>query len=158
MQNQLFVAQGGGRRDAGGARGGEEAREQGYRGKGACRCQEGDWVGGRDAVEQRIEQARQRRPDVVLLDVMMPGLDGWKVAERLLDDERTRAIPIVFLSARAEVRDRGRGLDAGGFGYVTKPFNPIELAALVRDVVGRAAGGELARRRRGEIEELRDLL
>ncbi len=54
-----------------------------------------------------LDQARREQPDVVLLDVMMPGLDGWRVAEHLLDDERTKTIPIVFLTARAEFRDRG---------------------------------------------------
>jgi CheY-like chemotaxis protein len=55
-----------------------------------------------------LEQAREERPDIVLLDVMMPGLDGWHVAEALLSDERTRDIPIIFLTARAEFRDRAR--------------------------------------------------
>ena len=68
---------------------------------------------------------------MILLDVMMPGLDGWQVAEELLDSESTSSIPIVFLTARAEVRDRARGLDLGGIDYVTKPFNPVELAPLV---------------------------
>src|SRR5215475_5306586 len=72
--------------------------------------------------------ARDRRPDIVLLDVMMPGLDGWRVAEQLLDDDRTSTIPIVFLTARAELRDRARGIDLGGVDYVTKPFNPMEIA------------------------------
>src|SRR3954451_21089476 len=58
-----------------------------------------------------LEKARAEIPDVVLLDGMMPGLDGWRVAEELLDDERTAGIPIVFLTARAELRDRARGLD-----------------------------------------------
>src|SRR5918999_4010915 len=58
-----------------------------------------------------LERARDERPDVILLDVMMPGLDGWQVAEELLDDDRTNDIPIVFLTARAEFRDRARGLD-----------------------------------------------
>ena len=62
---------------------------------------------------------------------MMPGLDGWRVAEQLLEDERTNEIPIIFLTARAEFRDRARGLDIGGVDYVTKPFNPLELAPLV---------------------------
>ena len=60
---------------------------------------------------------------MILLDVMMPGLDGWRVAEQLLDDERTVGIPIIFLTARAEFRDRARGLDIGGVDYITKPFN-----------------------------------
>src|SRR6201986_1713693 len=69
-----------------------------------------------------LDLARAEQPDVVLLDVMMPGLDGWRVAEELLEDDRTRGIPIIFLTARAEFRDRARGLDIGGGGYVTKPF------------------------------------
>jgi CheY-like chemotaxis protein len=98
------------------------------------------------------------RPDVILLDVMMPGLDGWRVAEELLDDERTEAIPIVFLTARAELRDRARGIDLGGVDYVTKPFNPIELAPLVRDLIERVERGERDDLRREKLSELRALL
>jgi len=103
-----------------------------------------------------LDAARSNVPDVILLDVMMPGLNGWQVAEDLLDDERTRRIPIVFLTARAELRDRVRGLDAGGVDYVTKPFNPIELAPLVRDVLERVARGERDELRREKISELRE--
>jgi DNA-binding response OmpR family regulator len=95
---------------------------------------------------------------VILLDVMMPGLDGWQVAEALLADERTRAVPIVFLTARAEMRDRARGLEAGGIDYVTKPFNPIELAPLVRDVLERVARGEREALRSERLAELRELM
>ena len=79
-----------------------------------------------------LDVARAELPDAILLDVMMPGLDGWQVAEQLLGDSETQHIPIVFLTARAELRDRARGLDLGGVEYVTKPFNPLELAPLVR--------------------------
>jgi DNA-binding response OmpR family regulator len=105
-----------------------------------------------------LEKARAEIPDVVLLDVMMPGLDGWRVAEELLDDERTAGIPIVFLTARAELRDRARGLDLGGVDYVTKPFNPIDLAPLVRDLLRRVAAGERDALRREKLNELRSLL
>ncbi len=105
-----------------------------------------------------LEKARNEEPDVILLDVMMPGLDGWQVAEELLADERTRSIPIVFLTARAEVRDRARGLDLGGIDYVTKPFNPTELAPLVRELVQRVDQGEREEVRREKIAELRDLI
>jgi len=105
-----------------------------------------------------LESARREAPDVILLDVMMPGLDGWRVAEELLDDERTKRIPIVFLTARAELRDRARGLDLGGVDYVTKPFNPVELAPLVRDLIGRVDRGERETLRREKLDELRSML
>ena len=105
-----------------------------------------------------LEKARNDEPDVILLDVMMPGLDGWQVAEELLDSERTNGIPIVFLTARAEVRDRARGLDLGGIDYVTKPFNPVELAPLVLDLIDRVDRGERDELRREKIAELRDLI
>jgi DNA-binding response OmpR family regulator len=105
-----------------------------------------------------LERARAETPDVVLLDVMMPGLDGWRVAEELLDDPRTESIPIVFLTARAELRDRARGIDLGGVDYVTKPFNPVELAPLVRDLLDRVSRGERDVLRREKLTELRALL
>jgi DNA-binding response OmpR family regulator len=105
-----------------------------------------------------LEKARNDEPDVILLDVMMPGLDGWQVAEELIDGDSTSAIPIVFLTARAEARDRARGLDLGGIDYVTKPFNPVELAPLVRELIGRVEAGERDELRREKIQELRDLL
>jgi len=105
-----------------------------------------------------LEKARSETPDVVLLDVMMPGLDGWRVAEELLDDPRTQAIPIVFLTARAELRDRARGIDLGGIDYVTKPFNPVELAPLVRNLLARVERGERDALRHEKLAELRALL
>jgi DNA-binding response OmpR family regulator len=105
-----------------------------------------------------LEQARGEHPDVVLLDVMMPGLDGWKVAEQLLEDERTSSIPIIFLTARAEFRDRAKGLDIGGVDYVTKPFNPLDLAPLVRDLLTRIERGERDELRSEKVSELRLLM
>jgi DNA-binding response OmpR family regulator len=110
----------------------------------------GDGPGG-------LELARSEQPEVILLDVMMPGLDGWRVAERLLDDPVTRDIPIVFLTARADIRDRARGIDLGGLDYVTKPFNPVELASLVRAVVGAVERGEREQLRGDKVAELREL-
>jgi DNA-binding response OmpR family regulator len=105
-----------------------------------------------------LERARTEGPDVILLDVMMPELDGWRVAEQLLDDAATTTIPIVFLTARAEFRDRARGLDIGGVDYITKPFNPLELAPLVRDLLGRIERGERDELRREKLVELRALM
>ena len=105
-----------------------------------------------------LELARKEKPDVVLLDVMMPGMDGWQVAERLFEDEDTSEIPLVFLTARAELRDRARGLELGGVDYITKPFNPVELASIVETLLERVRRGERDELRREKIAELRDLL
>jgi DNA-binding response OmpR family regulator len=105
-----------------------------------------------------LEKARAEAPDVILLDVMMPALDGWRVAEQLLDHESTEDIPIIFLTARAEFRDRARGLDIGGVDYVTKPFNPLELASLVNDLLARIERGERDDLRREKLAELRSLM
>ncbi|HSX22097.1 MAG TPA: response regulator [Gaiellaceae bacterium] len=105
-----------------------------------------------------LDMAREQAPDVVLLDVMMPGLDGWHVAAHLLEDERTAEIPIIFLTARAEFRDRARGLDIGGVDYVTKPFNPLELAPLVRELLARIERGERDELRGEKLSELRSLM
>jgi DNA-binding response OmpR family regulator len=105
-----------------------------------------------------LEVAREERPDVILLDVMMPGLDGWRVAEQLLEDDRTNEIPIIFLTARAEFRDRARGLDIGGVDYVTKPFNPLDLAPLVRQLLERIEKGERDELRGEKLAELRSLM
>jgi two-component system alkaline phosphatase synthesis response regulator PhoP len=108
--------------------------------------------------ESGLETARTERPDVILLDVMMPGRNGWEVAEELLSDDATSFIPIIFLTARAEVRDRAKGIDLGGVDYVTKPFNPVELAPLVRELIARVERGERDDLRREKLAELRDLL
>jgi DNA-binding response OmpR family regulator len=105
-----------------------------------------------------LDQAREANPDVILLDVMMPGLDGWKVAEQLLEDGRTSEIPIIFLTARAEFRDRAKGLDIGGIDYVTKPFNPLELAPLVRNLLDRIERGERDELRSEKVSDLRALM
>ena len=110
----------------------------------------GDGPGG-------LELARAEQPEVILLDVMMPGLDGWRVAEHLLEDPSTRDIPIVFLTARADIRDRARGMDLGGLDYITKPFNPVELASLVRTVVGAVERGEREQLRGEKVARLREL-
>jgi CheY-like chemotaxis protein len=91
---------------------------------------------------EALETVRRARPSVVLLDVMMPSVDGWRVAEQLAADEETREIPVVFLSARVAREDRLRAQELGAVGYVVKPFDPLELAGIVRDVLERVARGE----------------
>src|SRR6185503_16161568 len=87
--------------------------------------------------DRGLELARAELPDVILLDVMMPGRSGWEVAEELLADESTSGIPIVFLTARAEIRDRAKGIDLGGVDYVTKPLKgPTGVATPIRRSAG----------------------
>jgi CheY-like chemotaxis protein len=92
-------------------------------------------VDGSEALRAVAEQA----PDVILLDMMLPGVDGWDVTARLKGDEATASIPIIALSARAMHADIERGMELGVDHYVTKPFDPIELMRLVGSLL--AGGG-----------------
>jgi two-component system phosphate regulon response regulator PhoB len=89
-----------------------------------------------------IELARREQPDLILLDVMMPGIDGWEVARRLGSDPKTQDIPVVFLTARAGEEDRVRGERAGAVGYVVKPFDPVTIGNVVENVLTRLERGE----------------
>ena len=92
-----------------------------------------------------LEQARAELPDLVLTDVKMPGLDGFQLAERLRADERTRSIPIIFLSGDAELANVERARVLGALAYLTKPFDPRELASFVARQLAavRAGSAEL---------------
>ena len=102
-----------------------------------------------------LRLARELRPDLVLLDVMMPHIDGWDVAAQLAGDNGTRDIPVVFLTARAESADFLRGYELGAVGYVSKPFDPTALGANLHDLLERLRRGEREALRRERIEELR---
>ena len=75
------------------------------------------------------------KPDLILLDIMMPGLDGYEVCRRLKSDPATRAIPVILLTAKADVEDESQGLELGAMDYINKPFNPPVLLARVRNYV-----------------------
>jgi CheY-like chemotaxis protein len=85
--------------------------------------------------EQALAIAERERPDLVLLDVMMPGIDGWETCRRLKANERTAAIPVIFVTAKDQTDDVVTGFEAGGVDYVAKPFEPVELAARVRSAL-----------------------
>ena len=87
--------------------------------------------------ERALELARREAPDAVILDVMMPGLDGLEVLKRLRSDQRTQSIPIILLSAKGGEADRVVGLELGADDYVVKPFSPRELIARVKAVLRR---------------------
>jgi DNA-binding response OmpR family regulator len=97
---------------------------------------------------EALRLALRERPDLVLLDVMMPAMDGYDVARRLQSHPATSTIPVVFMTALAATDDRRRGFDAGGVGYVVKPFDPVYLGETVRRT--------LERLRKGEREGLRE--
>jgi DNA-binding response OmpR family regulator len=85
--------------------------------------------------EEALKKVRETHPDLILLDVMMPGLDGWEVCRQLKADPMTSGIPIIFLSARAQEEDRRKGHSLGVVDYVTKPFDPGELVTLIDKVL-----------------------
>jgi CheY-like chemotaxis protein len=103
--------------------------------------------------ERGLDLARRERPDLILLDVMMPGVDGWDVARRLGADPSTREIPVVFLTARAEASDRRHAQHLGGVGYIVKPFDPVKLGELIEDVLTRIERGERVDLQREITEE-----
>jgi DNA-binding response OmpR family regulator len=105
---------------------------------------------------EALEHARAGDFDLVLLDVMLPDMGGLEVAEKLMDDERTRAVPIVFLSARATREDLSAGYELGAADYITKPFDPVELGPRVSEILARIERGEGERYRRERLAELRE--
>lgn len=107
-----------------------------------------------------LEAARQAPPDAVVLDVAMPGMDGFAVAEALLADETTAAPQIIFLTARANFDDQLRGYEAGGIEYITKPFSAEHFVTLLRRAMARKQEGSSipATERQARIGALRILL
>jgi putative two-component system response regulator len=85
--------------------------------------------------EEALEKAFARQPDLVLLDVLMPGLDGFEVCRRLKADPRTRFVPVVILTALREPKGKITGAEAGADDFLTKPFDRVELLARVRNLV-----------------------
>jgi DNA-binding response OmpR family regulator len=86
-----------------------------------------------------LDRARELRPDVILLDIMIPQLNGWEVCRRLKQESRTRAIPVIMVTGRVEEGDKILGFEMGADDYITKPFSPRELVARIRAVVRRGA-------------------
>lgn len=83
-----------------------------------------------------LQLARARKPDLLVLDWMMPGISGIDVAKQLRGNPETAHIPIIMLTARGQEKDKAQGLDAGAFAYLIKPFSPLELLEKVREALG----------------------
>ncbi|MFT5366189.1 MAG: phosphate regulon transcriptional regulator PhoB [Candidatus Latescibacterota bacterium] len=88
------------------------------------------------------QQVQQDRPDLIILDLMLPGMDGLEVCKRLKQDAHTREIPVVMLTARKDEIDRIVGLELGADDYVIKPFSPRELVLRIRAILRRNRGSE----------------
>ena len=89
---------------------------------------------------EAVKRARELHPELILLDLMVPQLNGWEVCRRLKADPETQAIPVIMVTGRAEEGDKVLGFELGADDYVTKPFSPRELVARVRAVVRRGHG------------------
>ena len=96
-------------------------------------CRVNLMLAGYDVIEaadgyQALEQAKSGKPDLIFLDVLMPGMSGWEVLSALRADEATAGIPVVMLTALNSEDDQIRGWEGGVVDYLTKPFNPLSLA------------------------------
>jgi CheY-like chemotaxis protein len=103
---------------------------------------------------QALERIREAAPDVVLLDVMMPDMDGWQVLGAIKDDPALKDIPVVMLTAKVQDQDQLRGWSQGAADYITKPFSPLALSQVLQDVLATDPEEE-ERRRRIVLEKLR---
>lgn len=97
--------------------------------------------------ERAIRLAHQQRPDVVLLDIMLPGIDGFETCRELKKSDETSDIPVIFISALTDIEDKVRGFEAGGVDYITKPFNQEEVLARINAHV-------TIKRQREQLDEL----
>jgi DNA-binding response OmpR family regulator len=109
---------------------------------------------------EALRQAREAPPDLMLLDVLLPEINGWEICRRLKQEPETRGIPVIMVTGRAEEGDKVLGFELGADDYVTKPFSPRELLARVRAVTRRSRQGAPGERKRqmraGDLEIDRD--
>ena len=96
---------------------------------------EGYEVTWKENGEEALKAIKEDKPDLILLDVMMPVMDGYEVLRRLKEDENLKSIPVIMLTARAQERDVVKGIDLGAEDYITKPFHPAELLARVKRIL-----------------------
>lgn len=90
-----------------------------------------------DSAPQLLEAIREQLPDLILMDIMMPGMDGLQALRLLKQERRTSGVPVIFLTAKSSEIDKVKGLDLGAEDYITKPFGLLELAARVRAALRR---------------------
>src|SRR2546422_5544820 len=101
-----------------------------------------------------LKQAREVHPDLVLLDIMVPQLNGWEVCRRLKQDAETKSIPVIMVTGRVEEGDKVLGFEVGADDYVTKPFSPRELLARIRAVARRGRVDPVGRKTQVKVGDL----
>lgn len=111
-------------------------------------------VDGHDA----LEKMSVAPPDLVVLDIMMPKIDGWEVARRMRENEATKEIPIIFLSAAGQFESQLHGLETGSEDYLTKPFTPSELGDLVSATLNPDQHEKLVKERHKKEAKLRTIV
>ena len=89
--------------------------------------------------EQAIEKARSEKPDLIVLDIMMPKLDGYETCKILKGDKETRDIPVILLSAKGRNVDQKVGFEVGADDYITKPFSPRKLVERINSILGHTS-------------------
>jgi len=99
---------------------------------------EGYQVTWKENGEEALEAIKRERPDLILLDIMMPVMDGYEVLRQIKEDEKLRDIPVIMLTARAQERDVVKGIDSGAEDYIIKPFHPAELLSRVKRILGKS--------------------
>ena len=90
--------------------------------------------------EQALEKARTEHPDLIVLDIMMPKLDGYETCKALKSDETTKNIPVILLSAKGRNVDQKVGFEVGADDYITKPFSPRKLVERINAILGQSSG------------------
>ena len=98
---------------------------------------EGYDVTWRENGEEALKAIKEDKPDLILLDIMMPVMGGYEVLRRLKEDENLKSVPVIMLTARAQEKDVVKGIDMGAEDYITKPFHPAELLARVKRILGK---------------------
>ncbi len=98
---------------------------------------EGYSVTSKENGEEALQAIKEDKPDLILLDIMMPVMGGYEVLRRLKEDENLKNVPVIMLTARAQEKDVVKGIGMGAEDYITKPFHPAELLARVKRILAK---------------------
>ncbi len=97
---------------------------------------EGYSVTWKENGEEALKAINEDKPDLIILDIMMPVMGGYEVLRRVKEDENLKSVPVIMLTARGQEKDVVKGIDLGAEDYITKPFHPAELLARVKRILG----------------------